>query len=369
MPPGERPLYSFDNSNVHRWANSKGHMHTQLPTDGGFSDASDDVVDQVHDRRNMYNAPGARTMRSGQRMDSEQVDVPRDTKEAEQLLEQAERVEEGVGQVDAPVNMLEVGSQKEVKSDHEMDARQRKAEVRIREAIAETREAESRRKEAESKKRDAETQLSEAESQRQGATARRCEAEALTRKLVAQARDAEARTREAETRTREAETEAGEAEAQASEAAAQRNWVESQYRYITAWFIEEEARMEGIAHFLGQAGQSSEAERLEVRLEVEPKISNDAPQKEAVVDSNVTDTTKCKTDTHTMEAAVQTTEADTRCKEEGLRRRESEGFRLEERARQTLAEAEWLEAGARQVDASAKMLEAAAQQKEADATS
>ena len=331
----------------------------QMPTE--------DIVDEDYDQRSVYNVPRIRIMRSRQSMDSEQVDGPWDIKEAQQLLEQAEHVEEGLWQADSPHNLSEVGTQKKIEPNHEMDAKQREAELRTCGAIAETREAEAKRIEAEAEKSEAEAQTSEAQSQAREAEFQTRVAEAQTREAIAkryeaevQTRDAEAQARDAEAQTREAGAQTSEAEAKAKDAEAQRNWVESRHRFTTAWPTdsEEEVKIKDRAHFFGQACRSSEAGHIEI----EAKMCSTAPQTEAVTDSKVADTLK-------REASVQTMEADTQRKEEELRHRESEAFRLEERARQALAEAKQLEAVACQAEDFAKMLEIAAQQKEAAARS
>ena len=301
----------------------------------------EDIVNQDYDNWSTHSVPRIRIMRSRQNMDSEQVDVPWDIKEAQQIFQQTEHVEEGVWQVDSFDNVSEVGTQKEIEPNREIDGKQHKANVRSEtreaeakriEAEAEKHEAEARTSEAESQARDAELQRREAEAQRRDATAKKREAEARTSEAEAQARNADAQARAAEAQTSEAEAEAREAAAKAKGAEAHRNWIELR------------------------------------QLEAEAETCSTALRMESVSDRKVADTMKRDADVQTREATVQTIEVDTQCKEE-LHPREREVVRLEEKAQQALAEAEQLEADARQAEASVKMRETAVQQKEAKATS
>ena len=332
--PGERlqgsslsslnSLRSFGDVNMHRRHNSEGHM--QLPhADGGLSDVSDDVVGQDRDRQRMYSVPSIRIM-PGESMDLEHMDVLSDSKEAQQFLEQDERLAGGLRQMGAPVNMREGGTQKkEVELNRENDAREREAAAHVHETAAEIWEAEDQMSEAEFRTREAEAQTREATAEKRKAEARSKEVEAHAREAEAHARQAEAEAKELENQAREAEAEARELETQEKEAEARASEAEAQAKEARDQAWEAEARAwEAEAHTREAVAQTREAEarKLEAEArtkEVEARIG-EAVAQQSEPEARITEAKRLEAEVQDREAKVRLREEEADRKEEKVRR-------------------------------------------------
>jgi hypothetical protein len=166
-----------------------------------------DVVDEDQGQQSIYSVPRIRIMCSRQGMDSEQVDVPWDIKEAQQLSEQAMaaangHVEEGVRLADSLNNMFA------------SETEHLEADDQTWEASVQTIEADTRFTEEELRHRESEVARLEERVQQALDEVEQLESGARQAKLSAKMLEASARQKETEARSVEAELGKLEAEVQ-----------------------------------------------------------------------------------------------------------------------------------------------------------
>ncbi|KAI9507277.1 hypothetical protein F5148DRAFT_1206695 [Russula earlei] len=261
-----------------------------ISADGDLSDASDNVVGDLDDRRSMHSVRSSlrrHSMRIEQRAMSE-AEAQRKEEEASPKEEEARQYWEEPQRVGSSVH-LEMVSHK------------------MREAAAQKKEAEAMRKIAEAKKRDAEAQIREAEAQTREAEARMREVAVLTRETEAQRKEEEACLREGEARRLEEKA---------------RRSLEGAER-LAAGIRQAEASAK--MHYAAAQRREAEVKRTEAEAK---KREAEAQTREAEAQAQVAEALERETETQR--------------KEEELRRREDEARRLEEKLQQAL-EAERVE--------------------------
>ena len=314
---------SYGDINVYRrHDNNSGGDPRLSPVDGGLSDASGDVVDQLDDQQSVHVTRNMQSMGN---------------KEVEQMTIYWE------------------------------------AEARRKEGEATRKEEEASRKEDEARRHEGKARLSLEEAQRLEAHARLAEASVKIREAAVQKKEAEVNLKELDTKKREADLHRQEEEFRLKEAEALRKEEEVTRREGNA-----RNREEGACRLEEMSQQSlRNVQRLESgarEAETSAKMREAAAQKrEAEVNLRELETKKCEADLNGQEEELRLKVAEALRKEEEVTRREGsartkeeEARRLEEMSQQSFKNAQRLESGARQADVSAKLREAAAQKREAD---